>query len=115
MKTNVLSSLKFALLAALVLATATIPALAQTVTIGRCEVTSVDTTNMAITVQTTNDKETFTLYVTSRTRLFRNGEPAITADFQPGDIGHGSACTNADNKVEAVRFSARPAKVNETQ
>ena len=114
MKTNLLIPARAALVAALILAAGVIPALGQNVTIGRCEVQSVDTTNMTITVQRTSDEQTFTLYITSRTRLFRNGEPAITSDFQPGDVGHGSAFTNAEEKVEAVRFYARQAKPNKT-
>ena len=110
MKMNRFSSAGAACMAAAILLVAATPILGQAVKIGRCDVQSVDCTNMTITVQTTANKETFTLYVTSRTHLFRNGEPAITADYQPGDIGHGSAYTNADDKVEAVRFYAKEAK-----
>ena len=114
MKTNLLTPAKAAFVAVLILVGTAVPALSQPVKIRPCEVQSVDCTNMTITVQTINDKETFTLYVTSQTRLYRNGKPAITCDFQPGDLGHGSAYTNADNKVEAVRFYAKETKQIDT-
>jgi len=112
MRINALNPIRVAAMATVILFATVSSALSQAVKIGRCEVQSVDCTNMTITVQTTKDKETFTLFVTSRTRLFRNGEPAITCGFMPGDIGHGSAYTNAEDKVEAFRFYARQVKPN---
>ena len=85
-------------------------AFSQPMTLGDCLVQSVDTTNMTITVTQLDKGGSLVLYITSRTRLFRNGVPAITADLQAGDSARGSAQKNTDSKIEAVRIYARPSK-----
>ena len=110
MKTNSLNLTGATFVAAALLIMTSLQALSQPMTLKHCLVQSVDTTNMTITVKQFDRGESLVLYITSRTRLFRNGEPAITADFQAGDSAGGTAYKNAENKVEAVRIYAEPGK-----
>lgn len=94
-------------MAALLFGLATVTAFSQSVTLKHCVVQAVDTTNMTITVKQGDQGDSMVLYVTSRTRLFRNGEPAIVAEFQAGDTAFGTACRTPEKRVEAVRVYAR--------
>ena len=110
MKMKTLNLARVALAASLLLLLGQHWSYGQLQTIEGCQIQAVDRTNMTITVKQLRNGEVLTLYVTSQTRLFRNGEPAVTSDLQIGDIGGGSVRANADNRLEAVRFYVRGAK-----
>lgn len=95
-----------AFVASVMVCAASSSALAQTITFAHSKIESVDRTNMIITVSRLGKGEPLILRITSQTRLFKNGQPAITADLTVGDEIHGSAHTDADGKTEAIRIYA---------
>jgi hypothetical protein len=105
MKTKTLNLARVAFMAALLVMAASLRSLGQSLALEHCQIQSVDRTNMTITVKQVDTDQVLTLYVTSQTRLFRNGEPAVTSDLLIGDMRGGPIRRNADNKVEAIRFT----------
>lgn len=110
MKANCLTPARAMLPAASLLVITGFSTLSQPMTLTHCLVQSVDTTKMAITLKQWDSGASLVLYVTSSTRLFRNGVPAITSDLQTGDSAGGSAQKATGNKIEAVRIYARQAQ-----
>ena len=106
MKTKRTNIKRTVVLAALILAGSGLHFLGQDVVLARGWIESVDRTNMTVTVKETGRKELLTLYIASRTRLFKDGQPAITSDLVVGDKIHGSAQKNAEGKIEVVRLYA---------
>jgi hypothetical protein len=85
-------------------------ALAQTVPLPKSQIQSLDLTNMTFTV--TLKGTNLTVFITSETRLFKNGNYAISKDLTVGDTVHGSLRKKGEGRHEAVRIfvSAAPAK-----
>jgi len=107
MKTKRNDLIKSTVLAALILVGSGVQALARTTTRIHGRIESIDRTNMTLTVKETGRKEPLTLYVTSQTRLFKDGEPAITSDLAVGEKIHGSARKDAAGELDALRLYAR--------
>jgi uncharacterized peroxidase-related enzyme len=106
-KTKSSNVTKAAILAVLLLAGSSLRALTQTDTLASSQIQSIDRTNMSITVKQRGRDETVTLYITSETRFFKNGQPAITSDLKAGDEVSGLVRKNSEGKVEAVRIQIR--------
>ena len=104
MKTTRIDLKRIVVLAALILAGSSMHSLAQTLLLARGRIESMDRTNMTLTIKQAARKEPLTLYITSRTRLFKNAEPAITSDLVVGDEVRGSARKDSEGKIEAVRI-----------
>jgi hypothetical protein len=107
MKTKRNDLIKGTVLAALILVGSGLQALARTVTLTHGRIESIDLTNMTLTVKETGRKEPLTLCITSQTRLFKNGQPAIASDLAVGEKIHGSARKDAAGELDALRIYAR--------
>jgi hypothetical protein len=107
MKTKRNDLIKGTVLAALILVGSDVPALARTMTRIHGRIESIDRTNMTLTIKDTGRKEPLTVFITSQTRLFKDGEPAITSDLAVGEKIHGSARKDAAGELDALRIYAR--------
>ncbi len=55
-----------------------------------------------------------TVFITSETRFFKNGQYAISKDLTVGDIVHGTLRKKAEGRHEAVRIFVSPAPAKQS-
>ncbi len=68
------------------------------------EIEAIDRVHMTFSVKETGHPGLIRVFVTSRSRFYKNGEPAITADLAVGDIIKGVVRQDAKGHVDAVRI-----------
>jgi len=110
MKTNRTELTKEMILAALILVGSSLQSLAETIKLTDSQIGSIDRTDRTLTVNRSAQEGPLTIYITSQTQLFKNGEPATSAELEVGDVVRGSARRFSDGKIEAVRIYARKAE-----
>lgn len=108
--TDLAREIFLAALILLILIGSSLPSSAETIRFARSQIESIDRTNMTLTIKRPAHQEPVTLFITSRTRLFKNGEPATSSELEAGDAIHGSAHRSADGKIDGVRIYTRKAK-----
>jgi hypothetical protein len=62
--------------------------LAKTIKLAHGQIESIDRTNMTLTVKRPANEAPLTLWITSQTRLYKNGDPATSAELEVGDVIH---------------------------
>jgi hypothetical protein len=80
-------------------------AFAQSVLLPKSPIQSLDLTNMTFTV--TLKGTNLTVFITSQTRFFKNGNYAISKDLAVGDTVHGTMRKSMANRHEAVQVFVR--------
>ena len=104
MKSKLIKALLLGIGTALVLSLGS-TALAQTIPLPKTRIQSLDFTNMTFTVTLTGTN--LTVFITSQTRLFKNGNYAISKDLAVGDTVTGTMRKGTANRHEAVQIFAR--------
>lgn len=75
---------------------------AQTINLPRSPITMIDLTNMVFQVKLKGTN--LDLFITSQTRLFKDGKYATTQDFKEGDEVRGTMKVGDADRHEAVRL-----------
>jgi len=101
MKRKLITSLIFGVFTWLVLNVGS-TAGAQPIKLSETQIQSVDSTNLTFSVAVKEEK--LTVFITSETRLFKNGDPATTKALVAGEMVRGALRKTASGRVEAVRL-----------
>lgn len=96
--------IKVAILLGLLLVGTGLRAGAETIVISHGQITALETNLFVLTIKDADRPAPLAVQITSQTRLFKFGQPAVTAGLAVGDKVRGAVDQKANGKCEAVRI-----------